>query len=192
MTEQYAALAAAVVDSDDPIVRYKARRYLDGADPTSAAMQRLRDDIADSPIAQGLLADLDMSDPNDRDGMSTIYLTFRYLAEIDYPPGDDQLVPYRDHVYRWLRGLEREYDGPLFIRGTHRVHGSFHAERDLRVGGAGPRERRDRRAVHEPPPLPVARRRVELQQEAGDEGPDHRSHRVRSARAGDLPLAAPE
>ena len=27
----------------------------------------------------------------------------------------------------WLRGLEREYDGPLFIRGKHRVHGSFHA-----------------------------------------------------------------
>ena len=90
-------------------------------------MQRLRDDIADSPIARGLLADLDMSDPNDRDGMSTIYLTFRYLADIDYPPGDDQLVPYRDHVYRWLRRLEREYDGPLFIRGTHRVHASFHA-----------------------------------------------------------------
>ena len=59
--------------------------------------------------------------------MSTIYLTFRYLADIDYPPGDDQLVPYRDHVYRWLRRLEREYDGPLFIRGTHRVHASFHA-----------------------------------------------------------------
>ena len=127
MTEQHAALTAAVVDSDDPIVRYKARRYLDGADPTSATMRRLRDDIADSPIARGLLADLDMSNPNDRQGMSTIYLTFRYLADIDYPPGDEQLVPYRDHIYRWLRGLEREYDGPLFIRGTHRVHGSFHA-----------------------------------------------------------------
>ena len=90
-------------------------------------MQRLRDDIADSPIARGLLADLDTSNPNDREGMSTIYLTFRYLADIDYPPGDDRLVPYRDHVYRWLRRLEREYDGPLFIRGTHRVHASFHA-----------------------------------------------------------------
>ena len=127
MTEQHAALTAAVADSDDPIVRYKARRYLDGADPASASMRRLRDDIADSPIARGLLADLAISNPNDREGMSTIYLTLRYLAEIDYPPGDDQLVPYRDHVYRWLRGLEREYDGPLFIRGTHRVHGSFHA-----------------------------------------------------------------
>jgi hypothetical protein len=53
MTEQHAGLTAAVVDSDDPIVRYKARRYLDGADPTSPTMQRLQDDIADSPIARG-------------------------------------------------------------------------------------------------------------------------------------------
>jgi hypothetical protein len=127
MGEQYAALATAVNESDDPIVRYKAMGYLHGADPTSATMQHLRADIAGSPIAQGLLADLEMSDPSDREGMSTIYLTFRYLADIDYPPGDDRLVPYRDHVYRWLRRQERGYDGPLFIRGTHRVHASFHA-----------------------------------------------------------------
>jgi hypothetical protein len=127
MSAQHTALAATVVDSDNPIVRYKARRYLDGADPTSAAMQRLQDEIADSPIARGLLADLDMSDPADRQGMSKICLTFRDLADIDYPPGDDRLGPYRDHVYRWLRVLEREYDGPLFIRGKHRVHASFHA-----------------------------------------------------------------
>jgi hypothetical protein len=127
MSEPNVALAAAVSKSDDAIVRYKARRYLEGADPASAPMQQLREDIAHSPIARGLLADLEMSDPTDREGMSTIYLTFRYLAEIDYPPGDDRLVPYRDHIYRWLRNLERQYDGPLFIRSKHRVHGSFHA-----------------------------------------------------------------
>src|SRR5262245_61297260 len=127
MAEQYEALAAAVSGSDDPIVRYKARRYLDGAAPTSAALQRLQGEIADSLIARGLLADLEMSDPDHRQGMATIYLTFRYLADIDYPPGDDRLVPYRDHVYRWLRRQERDIEGPLFIRGTHRVHASFHA-----------------------------------------------------------------
>ena len=127
MTKHSAALAAMVVEADDPIVRYKARRYLNSADPTSATMRRLQDDIADSPIARGLLADLAMSQPNDRQGLSTIYLTFRYLADIDYPPGDDQLVPYREHIYRWLRRLEHEYDGALYIRGTHRVHASFHA-----------------------------------------------------------------
>ena len=52
MAEQYPALAAAVVESDDPIVRYKARRYLDGSDPATAEVQRLREDIAGSPIAR--------------------------------------------------------------------------------------------------------------------------------------------
>lgn len=126
MSEPYALLAAAIIDDEDPIVRYKARRYLDGADPTSSPMKNLQDEIADAPVARGLLADLEMSDPGDRYGLMTIYLTFRYLADVDYPPGDDRLVPYRDHVYRWLRQMERDYDGPLFIRGTHRVHGSFH------------------------------------------------------------------
>jgi hypothetical protein len=51
----------------------------------------------------------------------------RYLADIDYPPGDQSLIPFRDHVHRWLRALEVQYDGPLFIRDKYRVHGSFHA-----------------------------------------------------------------
>lgn len=118
----YAALAAALGEAEDPIVRCKAKRRL----ATEAASDADRAAIADSPIAQGLLADLEASDPDDREGMSTIYLTLRYLAEIDHPQGDERLVPYCDHVHRWLRRLEREYDGPLFIRGTHRVHASFH------------------------------------------------------------------
>jgi hypothetical protein len=170
MSEQHAALAAAIVDADDPIVRYKARRYLDGADPASATLQTLRGHIAASPIARGLLADLEASDPTDRQGMSTIYLTFRYLADIDYPPGDDRLVPYRDHVYRWLRLLEGAYDGPLFIRGTHRPR-LVPCQRDLCVGGAGPGGRRHRRAVRQPPPVPVARRRMELHKKPTTKGP---------------------
>src|SRR5262245_48163599 len=127
MAEQYAALAAAVAESDDPIVRYKASRYLDGADPASAEVQRLREDIAGSPIARGLLADLGMSDPRDINGLTTMYLTFRYLADIDYPPGDDQLIPYRDHVYGWLRWQAGQLEAPLYIRGTQPVHASHHA-----------------------------------------------------------------
>jgi hypothetical protein len=133
-----------------------------------------------------------MSQPNDRQGMSTIYLTFRYLADIDYPPGDDRLVPYRDHVYRWLRCLEREYDGPLFIRGKHRVHGSFHANAIYASVALG-------LADDDTDELCTNLLRYQwpgggwnCNQDAGNQGPHHRSHRVRSARAGDLPLAAPE
>ena len=99
-SEQYAQLAEAIAETADPIVAYKTARYLRTAAPTSAALEQARCDIADTPVAQGLLADLAMSDPDDRDGLSTISMTLRYLAEIDYPPGDSQLVPYRDVVYQ--------------------------------------------------------------------------------------------
>ena len=127
MSDAYDALVAPLAEVDDPIVRYKVKRWLEGADAASAAMRRLQDAIRDTPIARGLLADLAGSDPQERAGMSTISLTLRYLAEIDYPPGDEDLLPYRDQVHRWLRGVEREVEGPLLIRGVHRVHASFHA-----------------------------------------------------------------
>jgi len=113
--------------STNPIIRYKLARYLRGGDPNAIALKRLRESIKHTSIASGLRQDLAASNPANRLGMSTIYLTFRYFADIDYPPGDRALVPYRDHVYRWLRRLEAQYDGPLFIRDKYRVHGSFHA-----------------------------------------------------------------
>jgi hypothetical protein len=127
MTSAHEDSIAHLEESTNPIIRYKLERYVRGVDPKKAEMRRLRESIKDSSIAQGLLQDLATSDPADRQGMSTIYLTFRYLADIDYPPGDKSLIPFRDHVYRWLRGLEAQYDGPLFIRDKYRVHGSFHA-----------------------------------------------------------------
>jgi hypothetical protein len=126
VTNDYRAVLDQLAGSDNPIVRYKAEVYVNGLDPKTRTMRSLRKEIADSQIAQGLRADLEMSDPDERAGMSTIYLTFRYLADIDYPPGDASLEPYRDLVYRWLRRLEQQYDGPLHIRDRYRVHGSFH------------------------------------------------------------------
>lgn len=127
MSHSHGDLLARLNGSTNPIIRYKLRRYILGIDPEADEMLELRESIKDSPIARALLQDLAESDPADRDGISTIYLTFRYLADIDYPPGDKSLAPYRDHVYRWLREQEAQYDGPLFIRGKYRVHGSFHA-----------------------------------------------------------------
>jgi hypothetical protein len=126
VADGYGGVLEQLAGSESPIIRYKAEVYVRGRDPTSKGMRALREEIADSEIARGLRADLEMSDPDDRAGMSTIYLTFRYLGDIDYPPGDTSLEPYRDHVYAWLDRLERQYDGPLLIRDKHRVHGSFH------------------------------------------------------------------
>jgi hypothetical protein len=124
--DRYAEVLGRLGSSESPIIRYKTQVYVHGRDPNSKPMRSLRDDIADSDIAKGLRADLEMSDPGERAGLNTIYLAIRYLADIDYPPGDASLEPYRDQVYEWLRRLEQQYDGPLFIRDKYRVHGSFH------------------------------------------------------------------
>jgi hypothetical protein len=126
MTHLHDDIIAKLGESTNPIIRYKLRRYVLGEDPNSPEMRGLRTSIRDSPIAHGLLRDLAASDPTDREGISTIYLTFRYLADIDYPPGDRSLIPFRAHVYRWLHDLEAQYDGPLFIHDKYRVHGSYH------------------------------------------------------------------
>ncbi len=122
MSQVHDDIIAGLEGSANPIIRYKLRRYVLGDDPESAELRRLRASIRDSPVARGLLQDLTTSSPTSRSGMSTIYLTFRYLADIDYPAGDRSLIPFRDHVYAWLDDLEI----PL-IRDIYRVHGSFHA-----------------------------------------------------------------
>jgi hypothetical protein len=127
MTQPYDDIVAHLEQSANPIIQYKLRRYVWGVDPDKAEMRRLRASIKRSSIADGLRRDLAASNPAERHGISTIYLTFRYLADIDYPPGDESLNPSRDVLYRWLRNLEAQYDGPLFIRDKYRVHGSFHA-----------------------------------------------------------------
>jgi hypothetical protein len=126
VVHRYSEIVDLLSESTNPIIRYKSSLNLQGADPNDSRMRALREEIKDSPIAQGLLADLAMSDASTRSGRSTIYDTFKYLADIDYPAGDESLLPFRDVVYGWLRRLEKDYDGPLYIRDKYRVHGSFH------------------------------------------------------------------
>jgi hypothetical protein len=124
MSQSHEQLVARLESSTNPVIQYKLRRYVRGADPDNPDMRRLRSSIKDSPIAQALRQDLVESDPADRHGMATIYLTLRYLADIDYPRGDASLMPFLDHLHGWLRKLEGEYDGPLFIRGKSGVPSS--------------------------------------------------------------------
>lgn len=126
MKGRYAELIDELASSTNPIIRYKAQRHLLDEDPTSGDMRKQRRSIAESPIARGLLADLRDADPKTRSGTATIYESLKHLSDIYYPPGDDSLIPFRDHVHEWLKELESAYDGPLLIRGKHRVHGSFH------------------------------------------------------------------
>lgn len=147
MGDRYGSVVEAVRQVDDPIVAYRFGRHVEGRDPSSADLQGHRERIADTPLARGLLDDLAMLDPSDPAAGSPISLTLRYLAEIDYPPGDAELTPYREAAHAWLRRLEHDYDGKLLIRDRHRVHASFHANvihADVALGLAD--DETDRRA----------------------------------------------
>ena len=89
-------------------------------DRIDAKAQKVRKSIKTSPIATSLLADLERSKPTDREGWDTIYATLKYLADIDYPPGDRKLAAYRNHVYAGLKLL-----APLLIKEKYRLRGSF-------------------------------------------------------------------
>lgn len=97
MNHQFNGIIDQLNNSTNPIIRYKTRIHLQGYEPTDSTQHRLRDEIRDSSIAQSLLADMAVSNADNRDGIATIYATLKYLADIDYPPGDDSLKPFRDH-----------------------------------------------------------------------------------------------
>jgi|TARA_Y100000310_G_scaffold197650_1_gene197714 hypothetical protein len=123
---QYRDILDSLLKSPNPIVRYKSHVNILGADASAQNIRTMRDEIKTSAIAQSLLTDLADANPSQRDGLNTLYGRLKYLADIDYPPGDETLLSYRDRVHGWIRRLEKEYDEKLFIKDKYRVHGSFH------------------------------------------------------------------
>lgn len=98
-------LTEQLVRNDDPVVQYKTRSLLLGESESSRAMISLRKQIRQSERARRLLS------ARNADGTVSAHTyqkwqgphwTLYSLAQIDYPPGDQSLVPMRDQVYDWL------------------------------------------------------------------------------------------
>jgi len=94
-----------LLHSDDPAIRFKARLYLLDEDPYSQEMMDLQNDIRRSKRVEGLLAG---RGPDGRiplhpyakwDGAHWVLAA---LADLNYPAGDETLLPLRDQVYEWL------------------------------------------------------------------------------------------
>ncbi len=122
---RYQSVVDRIVESESAIGRYKALVHVVGVDQAHPDVVRARLEIRLSPIARALLSDVTTEEPAHRAGFSGTYMTLRHLADVEYPAGDTALLPYRDHVYAWLRSEEQRCD-ELFIKGKFRVHGSFH------------------------------------------------------------------
>lgn len=91
--------------SDEPAIRYKTRVHLLDEDPGAPELQRLQDEIKHCERVRTLLSE------RDSDGKIPYHPYAKWygahwvlvaLADIDYPPGDESLLPLREQEYAWL------------------------------------------------------------------------------------------
>ena len=100
-------LPTSLLQSAEPSVRYKALTQVVGRKPGSAECTRVQEEIRRSPRVECLLSE---RQPDGRlpghpyakwMGAHWVLAT---LADIGYPPGDEELIPLREQVYAWLLG----------------------------------------------------------------------------------------
>src|SRR5918996_206059 len=94
----------ALLDSNEPSIRWKARVHVLGEDPESLAIRRLRGQIRRSPRVQTILAGHAALAPLGSyakwRGSHWVLLA---LADLGYPEGDERLAPLRDELLStWL------------------------------------------------------------------------------------------
>src|SRR5437870_1209647 len=91
--------------SDDPTIRYKTWVHVRGEDPTSAASVARREEIRRSERVRQLLAQRTAEGTLPYPAYAKWYgahWVLVALADLDYPPGDHELLPLRDQVYAML------------------------------------------------------------------------------------------
>jgi hypothetical protein len=91
--------------SDEPAVCYKTRVYLFDEDTATPATRKLQDAIKTSERIRCLLAGRDEHGKLPSHPYSKWYgahWVLVALADLDYPPGDETLIPLREQIYSWL------------------------------------------------------------------------------------------
>ena len=123
------AIAATLIQSEDPSIRYKVTTGVLGAKPGSEGVRRLQMEVRGSPRVQKLLSE------RQADGQLPYHPYAKWtgahwllatLADIGYPPGDESLIPLREQVYDWLLSEEHANSIPT-INGRVRRHASMEA-----------------------------------------------------------------
>lgn len=110
-----------LLDSENPSVVYRMRRNFLNESEKSRKLRNLKREIRESGMAQQLLH------TREKDGTIATnpyrkwqgpHWTLFSLAEIDYPEGDNSLIPIRDQVYEWLLSPSHlEFPRSLLIPG---------------------------------------------------------------------------
>lgn len=84
------------------VIAYRARRLLGGEAESSPAMRKLRQEIGSSEMAERLLLALKGERFNPYRKWQGPHWTLYSLAEINYPAGDERLLPLRQRVIDWM------------------------------------------------------------------------------------------
>jgi len=98
--------------SEEPSIRYSVAVSLDNENPNSSKMRNLQEEIRNSSRVQSLLSHVE-GVYNKWQGSHWV---LSLLAELNYPSGDDSLLPLCDQVYNWLLS-------PKFIKNIKTING---------------------------------------------------------------------
>jgi hypothetical protein len=123
------SLVRELLEADDPSIRYKTRVHVLGESARSKKARALRDEIAKSPRASALLSERkrngQIPHPPYSKWRGTHWVLYA-LAELEYPPGDESLLPLREQELAFM--LSKEYEGWIrHVKGITRIHASIDA-----------------------------------------------------------------
>jgi len=101
-----------LLKSREPSIHWKVGVKVLGEDPNSRAMKRLQNEIRSSPRVRTLLATRDAPVRNIYAKWQGAHWVLAMLADLGYPPGDENLFPLRDRVLQyWLSDFfYKEFD----------------------------------------------------------------------------------
>ncbi|MHA2245314.1 MAG: hypothetical protein ACXADY_10145 [Candidatus Hodarchaeales archaeon] len=100
-----------LLNSDEPSIRFKICTNVLGQDIDSDKIKKLQQEIKSSPRVKQLLLERDKNGKIPFHPYKKWYgahWVLTSLAEIGYPPGDEDLIPLREQVYEWLLSKEHE------------------------------------------------------------------------------------
>lgn len=118
-----------LLTSEEPAIRYQTRVHLLDEDPDAPELRRLQHDIKDCDRVRTLLSE------RGSDGKIPFHPYAKWygahwalvaLADLDYPAGDEELLPLREQEYAWLlssahlRSLKKNIEA-----GRTRMHASM-------------------------------------------------------------------
>ncbi|MFW9779822.1 MAG: hypothetical protein ACFFE8_13285 [Candidatus Heimdallarchaeota archaeon] len=117
------SILARLLRSENPSIVYKTHVYLLGKDPQSSEMLRLQDNIRSSSFVEKLLSERDSEGKipyHPYKKWFGAHWVLSAIADLDYPEGDESLVPLKEQVFQWLLSEEYEKKNARLINGRYR------------------------------------------------------------------------